>query len=65
MKSIVALLVMTMAVVAFPRDGHVDVFVRQDVVVDAQTPAMTDKQGNVVPFDAAGVNLANTEAGIE
>ncbi|KAG5992140.1 hypothetical protein E4U43_003841 [Claviceps pusilla] len=46
-------------------DGHNDVFIRQELVVDTQAPAMTDKQGNVVPFDAKLVNLANTNAGIE
>ncbi|KAG6002848.1 hypothetical protein E4U21_002733 [Claviceps maximensis] len=60
-----ALLTMTTAIAALPHDARNDVLIRQDVLVDTQTPAMTDKQGNVVPFDASGVNLANTDAGIE
>ncbi|KAG5985353.1 hypothetical protein E4U55_004577 [Claviceps digitariae] len=61
---ILTLLAITTTVMAFPQSRH-DVFVRQDGLVDAQKPAMTDKQGNVVPFDTKGVNLANTDAGIE
>ncbi|EFY86504.1 hypothetical protein MAC_07447 [Metarhizium acridum CQMa 102] len=40
-----------------------DIFIRQEFVVDTDTAAMTDSQGNVVPFDSSNVNLANTDAG--
>jgi len=33
-------------------------------VVDVQAAAMTDKQGNVIAFDASKVYQANTEAGL-
>ncbi|CAK7229899.1 hypothetical protein SCUCBS95973_007386 [Sporothrix curviconia] len=32
--------------------------------VSANTPAMTDEQGNVVPFDAANVYMAGQAAGL-
>ena len=36
----------------------------QDIVVDVEQPAMTDKNGNVVAFNPAGVNQANLDAGL-
>ncbi|KAG6022289.1 hypothetical protein E4U41_002282 [Claviceps citrina] len=65
MKSIalVTVLAITTTVLAAPPQNAIhDVFIRE---VDTQTPAMTDKQGNVVPFDANDVHLANEDAGIE
>ncbi|KAK8922543.1 hypothetical protein H634G_00654 [Metarhizium anisopliae BRIP 53293] len=59
----VTLLALATAVMAAPSVKERDIFIRQEFVVDTETPSMTDAQGNVVPFDAANVNLANTNAG--
>ncbi|GAO18381.1 uncharacterized protein UV8b_05397 [Ustilaginoidea virens] len=64
MKLIIAtLLAIAASVMAAPKDAFHDRFIRQETVVDTQIPAMTDKDGNVVPFDAARVNQPNTDPG--
>ncbi|KAK2609128.1 hypothetical protein QQS21_002355 [Conoideocrella luteorostrata] len=61
----ITLLAVATAAVAAPVNNNDDLVVRQDIVVDTQAPAMTDKQGNVVAFNSNGVDLANTDAGLE
>lgn len=39
----------------------VDGVVRRQAVVDVELPSMSDKDGNVVPFDAAKVNKNTQE----
>lgn len=36
----------------------------QDSQVDVEKAAMTDKNGNIIAFDANGVNKASEEAGL-
>ncbi|KAG8409791.1 hypothetical protein J3458_018873 [Metarhizium acridum] len=59
----VTLLALATAVMAAPSGNDKDIFIRQEFVVDTDTAAMTDSQGNVIPFDSSNVNLANTDAG--
>ncbi|KAK3179640.1 hypothetical protein K4F52_008971 [Lecanicillium sp. MT-2017a] len=56
--TIVALLTLAATVMAVPRGSIVD----RQVLVEA--PAMTDREGNVIPFDADTVNQPNLEAGL-
>ncbi|GAB0137556.1 hypothetical protein EsDP_00005816 [Epichloe bromicola] len=59
------LLAVATAVMAAPQNEKDDLFIRQEFVVDTQLPSMTDKQGNVVPFDVNGVNMDDTDADAE
>ncbi|QPH10433.1 hypothetical protein C2857_001745 [Epichloe festucae Fl1] len=61
----ITLLAVATAVMAASQNEKDDLFIRQEVVVDTQLPSMTDKQGNVVPFNVNGVNMDDTDADVE